>query len=121
MPADATLKANSVLSTVCIKPELAKKPEQAGWYFAILQKKFYRMKLREAIKAGNDKDEDGNLIVLEDSEDEQLESVVKKNEKYVPSKTREQFYRCGLKDDYYGVLDLVPFTLPFYSDDEVEK
>jgi hypothetical protein len=77
--------------------------------------------LKAAIKAGNDKDADGNLIVLEDSEDEQLESVALKNDKWVPTRTREQFYKCGLHDDYYGVLDLVPFTLPFYSEDEVEK
>jgi curved DNA-binding protein CbpA len=89
MPADATLKANAVLSASCIKPEIAKKPEQAGWYFALLQKKFYRIQLKAAIKAGNDKDADGNLIVLEDSEDEQLETVEKKNEKYVPTRTRE--------------------------------
>jgi len=96
MPADATLKANSVLSTVCINPAHAKKPEQAGWYFALLQKKFYRIQLKAAIKAGNDKDADGNLIVLEDSEDEIMESVQKKNDKYVPSRTKEQFAKCGM-------------------------
>ena len=87
MPADATLKANAVLSTMCIKPELAKKPEQAGWYFALLQKKHYRVQMKALIKAGKDKDADGNLIVLEDSEEEELE-VVEKNDKWVPTKTK---------------------------------
>jgi hypothetical protein len=85
MPADASLKSNSVSSTVCF---IAKKPENAGWYYAQLQKKFYRIQIKAAIAAGNDKDADGNLIVLEDSEDEQVESVVKMNEKYVPTRTK---------------------------------
>lgn len=40
MPSDG--KANEVTSTMCIVKELAKKPEQAGWFFALLQGKHYR-------------------------------------------------------------------------------
>lgn len=98
-----------------------KKPENAGYYYSLLQKKYWRIQIKAAIKAGNDKDEEGNLIVLEDSEDEPMESVQVLNEKYVPTRTREQFARCGMNDDYYGVLDLVAFKVPFYTIDDIEK
>lgn len=45
----------------------------------------------------------------------------KVDEKWVPSRTREEFIKCGIDGDLYGLLDLVPFTLPFYSDEEIEK
>ena len=119
MPADG--KANEVVSPICILPALAKKPEQAGWYFALLQKKHYRIQMKASIKAGNDKDADGNIIVLEESEDEQMEEISNTNEKYVPTRTTQEFIKCALNEDYYGVLDLVPFTVPFYSEDVIEK
>jgi DnaJ homolog subfamily C member 2 len=120
LPADG--KANEVLSTMCIVPELAKKPEQAGWLFSRLQLKHWKLQMRANLKAGNDKDQDGNKIVLEDSEDEVcVYKEDKKNEKWVPTRTREEFIKCALNEDYYGVLDLIPFTMPFYSDDDVEK
>ena len=78
--------------------------------------------MRAQIKAGNDKDADGNQIVIEDSDDEESKTQTsKKDEKYVPTRTREQFIKCALSEDYYGVLDLIPFKIPFYSEDDIEK
>jgi curved DNA-binding protein CbpA len=111
-----------VKSKVCINPDCAKKPEQAGWAFSKLEVKAWRAKMKEQIKAGNDKDADGNKIELSDSEDEEEIIVLDKaDEKWVPTRTREEFIKCGVEGDLYGILDLVPFTLPFYSDEEIEK
>ena len=77
--------------------------------------------MKEQIKAGNDKDADGNKIELSDSEDEEIIVLDKVDEKWVPTRTREEFIKCGVEGDLYGILDLVPFTLPFYSDEEIEK
>lgn len=119
LPSDG--KSNEVLSKMCIVPECAKKPEQAGYAFSKLQLKHWRAKMREQIKAGNDKDEDGNKIEISDSDEEETIVLDQKDEKWVPSRTREQFIKCALDGDLYGILDLVPFTLPFYTEEEVEK
>jgi hypothetical protein len=119
MPSDG--KSSEVFSTMCIVPELKKKPEQAGWFFSKLQLKHWKLQMKAQLKAGITKDQDGNQIVLEDSEEELADSKANKNEKWVPKKTREQFIKCALNEDYYGVLDLIPFTHPFYSEDEIEK
>jgi DnaJ homolog subfamily C member 2 len=118
MPADG--KSNEVLSTMSIQPELAKKPEQAGWLFSKLQLKHWKIKMRADLKAGKTVDQDGNPIVIEDSEDENADdtsTVVK----HKATRTRKEFIKCALEEDYYGVLDLIPFTMPFYDDEEIEK
>ena len=119
LPSDG--KKNEVKSKVCINPDCAKKPEQAGWAFSKLEIKAWRAKMKEQIKAGNDKDADGNKIELSDSEDEEIIVLDKVDEKWVPTRTREEFIKCGVEGDLYGILDLKPFTLPFYSDEEIEK
>ena len=44
MPSDG--KANQVITKMCIVPECAKKPEQAGYAFSKLQKKHWRIKMK---------------------------------------------------------------------------
>jgi DnaJ homolog subfamily C member 2 len=119
MPADG--KANEVLSTMSIQPELAKRPEQAGWLFSKLQLKHWKIKMRADLKAGKTVDEHGNPIVVEDSEDDTAQATSAVDTKYKASRTRQEFIKCALEEDYYGVLDLVPFTMPFYDEEEIEK
>jgi hypothetical protein len=118
LPSDG--KKNEVLKKMCIVPECAKKPEPAGWAYSKLQKKHYRIN----VKAGNVKDDEGNVVdkeELSDSEDEFAIVLSKEDEKWVPTRTRAQFIKCALDEDFYGLLDLVPFTLPFYSAEHIEK
>lgn len=44
MPSDG--KANEVIKKMCIVPEVAKKPEQAGYAFSKLQLKHWRIKMK---------------------------------------------------------------------------
>ena len=44
LPSDG--KANQVINKMCIVPECAKKPEQAGYAFSKLQKKHWRIKMK---------------------------------------------------------------------------
>ena len=70
------------------------------------------------------KDDEGNVVdkeELSDSEDEFAIVLSKEDEKWVPTRTRAQFIKCALDEDFYGLLDLVPFTLPFYSAEHIEK
>jgi hypothetical protein len=106
------------LSTMCIVKELAKKPEQVGEAYAKKQGKFYRMKLRQMLKDGIDKDEYGNKIEVVDSGDE-VEEVEEVEEKYVPSRTYEEFRECAILKDLFGCLDLVPFQT--YDLETLEK